>query len=79
MGEFEKMSMEQIVIDISYFLVHDLYQNLSYFAVFMFMLTPKYNKAAMRIAVIVMMSVSICCYIIVTTLPTPIFWQPSSM
>lgn len=68
------MSMEQIVIDISYFLVHDLYQNLSYYAVFMFMLTPKYNKAAMRIAVIVMMSVSICCYIIVTTLPTPLYF-----
>lgn len=66
------MSMEQTFIDISYFLVHALYQNLSYYAVFMFMLTPKYNKATMRIVITANVSASIICNIFLAPLlPVP--------
>ena len=36
---------EQLIIDILYFFLHDVFQWLSYFAVLTFMLTPKYNKS----------------------------------
>lgn len=66
------MITEQTLIDISYFLVHELYQNIAYYAVFMFMLTPKYGKALSRIMIAVMAAASICCSYIARSLPTPV-------
>lgn len=40
------MISEQTVIDVLYFILHDVFQTMSYYYVMLLMLTPKYNKTA---------------------------------
>ncbi len=36
---------EQLIIDILYFIFHDVFQWLSYFTILTLMLTPRFNRA----------------------------------
>ena len=47
---------EQLIIDILYFIFHDVFQWLSYFTILTLMLTPRFNRAFIIL-------VPVCCRI----------------
>ncbi len=65
------MNIEQLVIDISFFIVHDLFQAVFYYIMLMFMLTPKYNKV---VVLLVLTMINTLCRYAVQPAPALVYF-----